>query len=411
MSRKLLFLTAEFPFGTGETFIENELPYLEEAFDEITIVSLSPNSVQTRFVGKNTRIQRVPIVLNWKDKLLAFRWLLHVDVLREIIRIITVYRLFPSRKRILTALFSWERAHQIQQQLQACIHPDTIGYAYWTDETALALAMLKKNNSNFKAVSRFHRWDVYFEASAIHYLPFRFYLNEYLDKQIGIAMQGVDYALHNWHVLYPDKLEVSHLGTKKQLQEFIEKTSLSQQRVVVSCSNVIPVKRVDFIFQVLNSLDDIPIKWIHFGDGSEFSALKNIVKEKCKDHLQVEFRGRKPNQEVLNAYRIIQPDLFINLSASEGVPVSIMEACSMGIPVVATAVGGTPEIVSEELGALVNATSSLEELNDVVKNMLQLSIEDWNKKAYAAFSIWSMEYQAERNFRNYVLVHGISSRT
>ena len=401
MSRKLLFLTAEFPFGTGETFIENELPYLEEAFDEITIVSLSPNGEQTRFVGKNTRIQRVPIVLNWKDKLVAFRWLLHVDVLREILRIISVYRLFPTRKRILTALFSWERAHQIQQQLQPCIQPDTIGYAYWTDDTALALAMLKKNNSNFKAVSRFHRWDVYFEASSIHYLPFRFYLNEYLDKQIGIAMQGVDYALQNWHVLYPDKLEVSRLGTKKQLQEFIEKTSLSKQRVVVSCSNVIPVKRVDFIFQVLNSLDDLPMKWIHFGDGSEFSALKNMVKERCKDHLQVEFRGRKPNQEVLNAYRIIQPDLFINLSDSEGVPVSIMEAFSLGIPVIATAVGGVPEIVSNHIGALVDPHATSQEVQLVIKNLLDSSLSEWNQLSQQAYEVWKSKYNAETNFRSF----------
>ena len=32
-------------------------------------------------------------------------------------------------------------------------------------------------------------------------------MNEYLDKQIGIAQQGLDYALQNWHVLYPDNVK------------------------------------------------------------------------------------------------------------------------------------------------------------------------------------------------------------
>jgi colanic acid/amylovoran biosynthesis glycosyltransferase len=155
---------------------------------------------------------------------------------------------------------------------------------------------------------------------------------------------------------------------------------------------------------VLNALENHAIQWVHFGDGELLEALKKRVDQTKRVGLEVEFRGRVSNEEVLKSYAQLNPWLFINLSSSEGIPVSIMEACSMGIPVVATAIGGTPEIVSEELGALVNAMSSLEQVKDVVKNMLQLSIEDWNKKADAAFSIWSMEYQAERNFRNFANV-------
>ncbi len=42
-------------------------------------------------------------------------------------------------------------------------------------------------------------------------------------------------------------------------------------------------------------------------------------------------------------------DLFINASITEGTPVSIMEAISCGIPIIATDVGGNPEIVSEKM--------------------------------------------------------------
>jgi glycosyltransferase involved in cell wall biosynthesis len=43
----------------------------------------------------------------------------------------------------------------------------------------------------------------------------------------------------------------------------------------------------------------------------------------------------------------------VNLSSSEGVPLSIMEALAMGVPVVATAAGGTGEMVDDSVGALL----------------------------------------------------------
>ena len=46
-------------------------------------------------------------------------------------------------------------------------------------------------------------------------------------------------------------------------------------------------------------------------------------------------------------------DLFVNMSLSEGIPVSIMEAISFGIPIIATNVGGNAEIVNDETGVLI----------------------------------------------------------
>ena len=55
--------------------------------------------------------------------------------------------------------------------------------------------------------------------------------------------------------------------------------------------------------------------------------------------------GHLDNNEIFNMYKNNSYDYFITLSESEGLPVSIMEAISCGIPVIATAVGGITEIV------------------------------------------------------------------
>jgi len=49
----------------------------------------------------------------------------------------------------------------------------------------------------------------------------------------------------------------------------------------------------------------------------------------------------------------------MNLSETEGIPVSIMEAQSAGVPILATNLGGTSEIVNNENGFLVEKDFNL----------------------------------------------------
>ncbi len=401
MSRKLLFLTAEFPYCTGETFIENELPYLEEAFDEITLVSLSARSDQTRQVGQKTKVLRFPVQLTWKDKMKAFRWLLKPIVWNEIFRLVFVHKLFPIRPRMLTVLFSWERAHQLKHYIYPLVTEDTICYSYWTDDMSLALAQLKRKYPKIKMVSRFHGWDVYFEASTIHYLPFRWYVTQNLNLLFSISETGKRYAYNNWNVSASDKIQVARLGTKGGLEIGTRRIENPSVKVVVSCSNVIPLKRVERIFHVLNALEEVNIHWVHFGDGNILEAIKEQVKRHKREHLQVEWKGRVSNQDVLQFYARIQPWLFINLSTSEGIPVSIMEALSLGIPVLASAVGGTPEIVSNDVGALVPSQASIKEISQEVEKLLNLSLKDWNLLSANCFAFWQVNYNAEKNYSDF----------
>ena len=63
-------------------------------------------------------------------------------------------------------------------------------------------------------------------------------------------------------------------------------------------------------------------------------------------------------------------DLFMNVSSSEWLPVSIMEAFSFVIPALVTAVGGNPEIVQEGAGILLDENPSI---NSITQN-----IENWD---------------------------------
>jgi colanic acid/amylovoran biosynthesis glycosyltransferase len=396
MHRKLLLITSEFPFGKGETFIENELPILAKNFDQVQILSLAESPVQSRDVPEKVSVNRSPVTLNLLQKIYSFRHIIQPEVRKELKRVKRVYGISRSKAVIATILFSWERARNIAKQIEPHIAKNVICYAYWSDDSAIALAMLKRQYPKNKVVARCHRWDIYFEESAIGYLPFRNYIANKLDALFSISEDGLLYIKSHWKIERTDVLQLSRLGT-----EPMEFSKRSMTNLLVSCSNVIPVKRVHFIARALGGLKESTFHWVHFGDGVQMSSLKELVEELGISD-RVTFKGRCPNQEVLMFLKNNPVKLFINVSASEGIPVSIMEAMSVGIPVLATDVGGTGELVNDENGWLVAKDISQLELSAVIEGILKEDHLNMEKKSKAAYKTWESKFNAEKNYRLFV---------
>jgi glycosyltransferase involved in cell wall biosynthesis len=97
-------------------------------------------------------------------------------------------------------------------------------------------------------------------------------------------------------------------------------------------------------------------------------------------------------------YQDFPVDVFVNVSSTEGVPVSIQEAISCGIPVIATAVGGNPEIVSEQNGILLSPDPQPDEIAAAL-------LKIWDDPALAgrlrrgSRQVWQTSYNAQVNFR------------
>jgi glycosyltransferase involved in cell wall biosynthesis len=78
--------------------------------------------------------------------------------------------------------------------------------------------------------------------------------------------------------------------------------------------------------------------------------LERRVKELQLDD-RVSFHG-----EVTRASRVFPAfDLFVLSSRTEGTPITLLEAMHAGVPIVATAVGGVPDVVSAEEAVLIPA--------------------------------------------------------
>lgn len=400
---KLYLFTADFPYGTGETFLETEIIYLAKGFDEVKIISQNMTSDQCRSIPENCSVDRIDLIVSTFDKIKALLGIFNSLFWQERKIIKKVYGKNITKGVVTTMLISLYRSKKVKARvllLNKGKQPEEkqFFYSYWCDDVALGLALAQFELDAIRTLCRIHRWDVYFEESSIGYLPFRNKITQNIGKIFSISQDGIDYAKAFWKTDLDDKFLKSRLGVINSVPPIIIDRNYL---LMVSCSTIIPVKRVYLIAEAMKELTDTAIKWVHFGDGSERKQIETIISN-LPATIRVELMGRRDNKEIYSFYEEKRPDLFVNVSSSEGVPVSIMEAMSFGIPVIATKVGGNSEIVNNVNGFILEANLTPKKLADTIKTFVDLSVTQKELKQEASFETWKNNYNAAENFSQFV---------
>lgn len=272
-------------------------------------------------------------------------------------------------------------------------------YSYRLNAGALTAINLKNFFDGKKCIGRAHGIDLYEYRDSADYLPFRKYIMKNMDEIYTISMDGYKYLVEKYSFAN-SKVQVARLGTDDYgVENFRPREGLS----IVSCSRVENIKRIDRIIQALAKIKSINIKWIHIGDGSLLQNIRDLAEYTLPPNIQTEFVGNMENSKIYEVYKENYFDVFINVSYDEGLPVAIMEASSFGIPIIATDVGGTSEIVKNgyngwliprdyEDSALSNLLLSYYELTDYDKYVLRKNAR--NK--------WEEAFNQETNYRKFV---------
>ena len=118
------------------------------------------------------------------------------------------------------------------------------------------------------------------------------------------------------------------------------------ERQVVYCGRLSREKGVDLLIEAVKRID---ANLVVVGGG----PLERELRELAYSDPRVRFTGPLPRAEAL---RIVKgSDVFVLPSRHEGLSTALLEAMAMGVPVVATKVGGNPELVEHgETGLLVD---------------------------------------------------------
>jgi glycosyltransferase involved in cell wall biosynthesis len=394
--KNLFLLTNSFPFGTKELFLEQEIIYLSKGFDRVLIFACNNpfSNIVQRDLPENCYCYDISSEYSSFSKTKALKFLLSYYFIKEVIYILRRNRFYHFKKTISTALISLSKAYYIKERISKKILDNyNVFYSYWADDSALALALIDKEKG--MRCCRAHGWDLYFESNQIRYLPFRKVLLSKLDFLFPISQKGKKYITQEWKITNPSKVVVARLGVTAQ-----KKVTPSGTFTMVSCSNLIPLKRVELIIEGLSNITEHPFHWTHFGDGPEKERLVQLARAKLGSNINWEFKGRIPNAQVMQWYAENNTFLFINVSSSEGIPVSIMEAMSFGIPCIATNVGGNSEIVNEQNGKLLAENPTPQEISDAICAFFEPSV--FKLKSEGAFLTWKEQYNGERNYTAFV---------
>ncbi len=406
--KHLILLTNHFPYGKGESFLENEINWLVDGFDQVVVITKEIETKDCRFSAPNfTSIQVNPIstkgekiesvFLFLKNFSLAL-WCLYQEVLnlksiRKKISIRVIKKAFHDLFKALVLAKQIEKTI-ISKQLSGTV----LVYSYWFTSSALATIFVAPKSISVKRIARAHGSDLNPTLHADQYLAFRKIIASKLDKVYSVSDFGANILNELIGQKLSAKIEIAKLGTV--MPTTLPTRIKDQGFLLVSCSNLIPLKRIHLIIEALSLLNDLQIHWIHFGDGPLQGELEELASQHL-NHDKYEFRGYIKNADLMKFYEQNFVDLFINTSMSEGLPVSLMEAQSFGIPCLATDVGGSREIVSKVTGKLLSKEITPLEISNSIRELLLLSSDQKEVLRKNCISNWREHFNAETNFSNF----------
>lgn len=393
--KQIVIFTDRFPFGKSESFFENELAYLANQYEQVILFPLdSANSNISRKTPENVKVIN-PVFFNFKSK----KELIRKGICNTSPILPFIIEFFKSN--------CWKSGNKTWNLFSYCLvsrtllktlkkeqqrfETSSVLYFYWGLRWSQVLPLLPKN-PEMKILVRFHGSDLY-EHTNHNYIPFREKQLRRTDWNVFISEMGRKYLIDRYPFI-ATKSSVERIGTKDfGLNPYLKTTEIH----LVSCSNMVALKRLHLIAQSLAFLG-VPVKWTHLGDGPLFNEIKNIT-ESLPPHIHVDLAGAKSHSDLMMFYKSKPIDLFLNVSSSEGVPVSVMEALSFGIPVIATDVGGTQEIVDNTVGSLVNANITPDALaNEIKKCVNNTDYMDFRRKARTRWAEMSNEEILIPNF-------------
>jgi colanic acid/amylovoran biosynthesis glycosyltransferase len=407
--RHLVIFCGNFPFGFAEPFLEVELHYLKEHFQKITIctTALSNPVNEPQFeVPEGVQLLNIQPDPSLLEKASSVSRVFSDQEIREEMQVIRdAYHNNVSWDRLKTMLVSKLRALKIKKVVEEKLldkdDQQVFLYSYWADDAALALAYIKREKPNVTAFCRIHGWDLYFERSPYFYLPFRKLIFNGLNAVFPISENGKNYLLSHFDtIINRGRVYPSRLGIRT-VDALPEQNRKFRRFRLISCSNLIPIKRVELIIRALSFVKDLEIDWTHFGDGPEQTNMRVLASQLLdgKENIEYHFPGRLPNWQVLKYYSDHTVDLFITLSRYDGIPVSIMEAMSFGISALATDVGGVSEIViNGKTGFLLDQEVNPKDVAEVIEKVASMDAEKIDSMRAEAKKMWGTFYSADINY-------------
>jgi len=289
----LLIFTRSFPYG-DEIYIKPELPYLDASFKSIVIIPKRIGGNKADLIANiilettlSESIKPLQIIQS------TIKALFSLDFYKEIIKKPKKTMHFRSIIMLIWYLGvalstkNWVLEYIERNNIDLA---KTIFYTYWLDGTTMGICLAKTKYPDIFVISRAHGFDVYDERLTASYIPYRPEIFQNLNKVYTASRDGQQY-LSNKYSLYKNKFNVANLGVKNP--GFVTKQSNDTIFRIVSCSDMVPVKRIELLIHGLKELGDLKkdhqFSWVHIGNGPLETKIKNYHKWYYQKMLNIDF--------------------------------------------------------------------------------------------------------------------------
>jgi len=392
--KKLFYFTESYPYGLHESWKTDELRYLSKYFEEIFVIPNNyGNSKEFQGFESENIFYFTPLFeelycLSFRSKFISilcskFIFLLLSEFLKEVrsFELSKFKELINSTYNILE-LSKNRKFLEIRKK----ITQHDVSLFFWGRGTSEYIGFQKLNG---KSVIRYHGFDLYDFRHFSKYIPYQKRQIKNANLNLCISRHGELYLKNKFPNLQ-ERIKLNYLGSEDPniyLNPKKHTHLIKQSFTIISCSRLIPLKRMGLLMEALITIRSLKITWIHIGDGEE----RKMLEEKSRflgGNINFKITGWLSHEEIFDLYLTESPQLFINLSETEGLPVSIVEACSCGIPIFATDVGGNSEIVNNENGVLLDKEITPYELAKLIEaysNKLKVEFALLSKNSYSIF--------------------------
>jgi len=269
-----------------------------------------------------------------------------------------------------------------QECVYICRVPGVIG--------GLVAACLRKHKLSYGVEVVGDPWDVFAPGAVKHPLRayFRYRGTRALKKVVAKAAAALYVTEHQLQRRYPvsDRaFQISASDVQINANNLPGKAKILQKKSVYNLLSMGSLEQMykapDIVLKALAVLKDsgIVCRLTWLGEGKYKEQMRRLAIEFHID-TEVFFKGNIPRDEVDKA--LLETDIFLLVSRTEGLPRALIEAMAMGLPCIGTQVGGIPELLDEEVlipkddvSALVNKIEYMTEHIGFVNDQAQKNFE------------------------------------
>jgi glycosyltransferase involved in cell wall biosynthesis len=239
------------------------------------------------------------------------------------------------------------------------------------------------------------------------------YIIKKSNKVVGISHASEEFVKHLYKkaktICIYNSLDTKFFcktSSKEQLQTK-KRLKIKDEKIIVFVGRIIFAKGAQDLLEAVKAIKNVDstdkkekIKVIIIGDGNYLNELK-------KKYPWAIFLGQKEPSEIIKYLSIA--DIFVNPSYAEGLPTTVLDAGAIGVPIIATNVGGTREIIDDGENGFLIEPKDIDELRGKIGKLLYDNIlrkkfsKEIQKKVVGKFD-WE---KARKNVEKILVPHKI----